>query len=94
MKLKTTKMMLRRMKLKPRTLTPLVCSPIMKVHAAVGEAVAEGSVTDVREAQPGARSKIKFHKLESRMLALGNFLRFHFKKTDSQILSFPLSTIP
>lgn len=84
-------MMLRRMKLKPRTLTCLVCCPIAKVYAAVGEAVVERSrVTGVRKAGPGTKSKIE---LESRMLALGNFLRFLFKKTDSQVLSFPLSAI-
>jgi hypothetical protein len=54
------------------------------------KAVVEGSVTGVRKAGPGTKSKIE---LESRMLALGNFLRFLFKKTDSQVLSLPLSAI-
>lgn len=58
------KMMLRRMKLKPRTLTPLVCCPIAKVYAAAGEVVAEGSVTGVEEAHPEARSKVKFAQAE------------------------------
>jgi hypothetical protein len=98
MRLTITKMMLRRMKLKPRTLTPLMCSPIAKVYVAAGEAVAteatEGSVAGVGEAQTEARSQVKFKQVgraERWRLAISSV---SISKTDSQILSFPLSAIP
>lgn len=94
MRLSTTKMMLR-MKLKPRTMTFLVCCPIAKVYAAAGEAV-EGGVGDVGEANRGlARSNVKFIQVGKRNAGASvSISKDPFQRVDSQILSFQFSAIP
>ncbi|KAG2153214.1 hypothetical protein DEU56DRAFT_773745 [Suillus clintonianus] len=73
MRMRRSKMMLRRMKLKPRTLTCLVCCLIAKVDAAGVKAmrVAGGRITIVGDAEEEAEAGARARRLRIKFAQVG-----------------------